>query len=218
MVPTVFWTQIITGEKENQEKGIDDSVVGKLYRYIGFRRLWWNTRDAERHLHCCVTLTEQKTHRSLALIVGCRKKEKIKESALPVNSKKKSKMGCSNPSWLKDKWKYLLINGNDQDRRVSSIVQEGKQNNPPTEKIGNADHSEKSPSLTCNRPAASVCVREFQFLRIVNVTVFLSLPRVEFWLLMIWGLILKPLLQAFFSVLFPPPLCVYFVYLPVTVQ
>jgi hypothetical protein len=31
MVPTVFWTQIITGEKENQEKGIYDSV-GELYR------------------------------------------------------------------------------------------------------------------------------------------------------------------------------------------
>jgi hypothetical protein len=35
--------------------------------------------------------------------------------------------------------------GNDQDRRVSSIVQEGKPNNPPTKKIANADHSEKSP-------------------------------------------------------------------------
>jgi hypothetical protein len=40
MVPTVFWTQIITEEKENQEKGIYDSVVGELYRYIGFRRHW----------------------------------------------------------------------------------------------------------------------------------------------------------------------------------
>lgn len=35
--------------------------------------------------------TEQKTPRFLALMVGCRNKEKIKESALPVNSKKKAK-------------------------------------------------------------------------------------------------------------------------------
>jgi hypothetical protein len=28
------------------------------------------------HVHCCVTLTEQKTHRSLAIIVGCRNEEK----------------------------------------------------------------------------------------------------------------------------------------------
>jgi hypothetical protein len=35
--------------------------------------------------------TEQKTPRFLALIVGCRNKENIKESALPVNSKKKAK-------------------------------------------------------------------------------------------------------------------------------
>ena len=34
---------------------------------------------------------EQKTPRFLALVVGCRNKEKIKESALPVNSKKKKK-------------------------------------------------------------------------------------------------------------------------------
>jgi hypothetical protein len=40
MVPTVFWMQIIAGEKENQEKGIYDSVVGELYRCIGFTRHW----------------------------------------------------------------------------------------------------------------------------------------------------------------------------------
>jgi hypothetical protein len=32
MVPTVFWTQIITGEKEKQENGIYDSGVGEIYR------------------------------------------------------------------------------------------------------------------------------------------------------------------------------------------
>jgi hypothetical protein len=52
----------------------------------------------------------------------------------------------------------IPLNGKDQDRRVSSIVQEGKPNNPPTKKIGTEDHSEKSPSLTRNRPAACVCV------------------------------------------------------------
>jgi hypothetical protein len=35
--------------------------------------------------------TEQKTRRFLALSVGCKNKEKIMESALPVNSKKKAK-------------------------------------------------------------------------------------------------------------------------------
>jgi hypothetical protein len=36
----------------------------------------------------------------------------------------------------------IPLNGNDQDRRVSSIVLEGKPNNPPHKTIGNADHSE----------------------------------------------------------------------------
>ena len=35
--------------------------------------------------------TEQQNPRFLALMVGCRNKEKIKKSALPVNSKKKAK-------------------------------------------------------------------------------------------------------------------------------
>jgi hypothetical protein len=56
-------------------------------------------------VHCCVTLTEQKTHRSLALIVGCRNEEKNKESVLPVNSKKKAKWAVR---ILADRWKYLL--------------------------------------------------------------------------------------------------------------
>jgi hypothetical protein len=49
-------------------------------------------------------------------------------------------------------------NGNDQNRRVSSIVHEGKPNNPPTKEIGNADHSVNSPSLPCNHPTAFGCV------------------------------------------------------------
>jgi hypothetical protein len=60
-------------------------------------------------------------------------------------------------------------------------------------------------TVTYVQPSSSIrlCLCEFQFLRIVNVAVFLSLPRVEFWLSMIWGLISKPLLQAFFSFVLP---------------
>jgi hypothetical protein len=32
MIPTVFWTQIITRENENEENGIYDSGVGEIYR------------------------------------------------------------------------------------------------------------------------------------------------------------------------------------------
>jgi hypothetical protein len=39
MIPTVFWTQIITREKENQENGIYDCGVGEIYGYIEFRKL-----------------------------------------------------------------------------------------------------------------------------------------------------------------------------------
>jgi hypothetical protein len=44
-----------------------------------------------RGMCTAVLPTEQKTPRFLALIVGCRIKEKNKESAFPVNSKKKAK-------------------------------------------------------------------------------------------------------------------------------
>ena len=44
-----------------------------------------------RGMYTVALPTEQKTPRFLALMVGCRIKEKIKESALPVNSKKRAK-------------------------------------------------------------------------------------------------------------------------------
>jgi hypothetical protein len=73
---------------------------------------------------------------------------------------KKSETGCWAARIIAE-WKTNenSSNGNDKDRRVSNIVQEGKQNNRPTKKIENADYSEKkSLSLPYNLPAASVCV------------------------------------------------------------
>jgi hypothetical protein len=41
MVPTVFWTQIITGENKNQENGIYDSGVGKYTNISDLDDVLW---------------------------------------------------------------------------------------------------------------------------------------------------------------------------------
>jgi hypothetical protein len=79
MVSTVFWTKIITGEKENQENGIYDSGVGEIYRYISDLDDSGEMLVMPRGMCTAVLPTKQKTPRFLALIIGCRNKDKIKE-------------------------------------------------------------------------------------------------------------------------------------------
>ena len=54
VAPRVFWTQIITGKKENQENGMYGLNSGKYTDISDFDDSG-DARNAERHVHCCVT-------------------------------------------------------------------------------------------------------------------------------------------------------------------